>query len=147
MSKPEFVYTTFIRSTPEKTWDAICQPEFTRQYWGGLANVSDWKQGSKWKHLSPDNEAWVTGEVVESLPPKRLVLTWIDPDNLKDTSRVTIEIEKIEDMVCLTVKHDSFSESSTMAEKVSQGWPRVLSSLKTFLETGAGLKIFCGGQN
>ena len=75
--------------------------------------------------------------------PKRLVLTWVDPDDLKDKSRVTFEIEKVEDMVCLTVTHDKFTAGSTMAGKVSKGWPKVLSSLKTFLETGKGLNVFC----
>ncbi len=145
MDKPKLVYTTYIRSTPEKIWDAISKPEFTRQYWGGNANVSDWKQGAKWLHVSKENETWVTGEVVECIPAKLLVLTWADPDDLKDVSRVTFEIEPMEDMVCLTVTHDDFRAGSEMAGKVSQGWPRVLSSLKSFLETGAGLKIGCKG--
>ena len=143
MKKPELVYTTYIRSTPKKTWDAITKPEFTREYWGGLANVSDWKKGSKWEHLTKENEAWILGKVVESAPPKRLVLTWADPDLLKDESRVTFEIEAVEDMVCLVVTHDRFKTGSKMAEKVASGWPRVLSSLKSFLETGKGLNIFC----
>ena len=145
MQKPKLVYTTFIRSTPKKTWDAICKPEFTRQYWGEMTNVSDWKKGSKWEHHNPEHEVWVTGKVVESNPPKRLVLTWADPDDLKDKSRVTFEIEKFEDMVCLTVTHDKFATGSKMAGKVAWGWPRVISSLKTFLETGKGLNIFCRG--
>ena len=110
-----------------------------------MANVSDWKRGSKWEHLNPENEVWVTGKVVESVPPRRLVLTWADPDDLKDKSRVTFAIEKVEDMVCLTVTHDSFKAGSKMAGKVAWGWLRVLSSLKTFLETGKGLNIFCKG--
>lgn len=144
MNKPELVYTLYIRSTPEKTWDSITKPEFTRQYWGGMANVSDWKQGAKWQHLSKENEAWVTGEVLECNPPKRLVLSWADPDNLKDVSRVTYVIEPLEGMVRLTVTHDNFQEGSDMAGKVSKGWPHVLSSLKSFLETGTGLKVGCG---
>lgn len=144
MNKPELVYKTYIRSTPEKTWDAITKPEFTRQYWGGMANVSDWKQGSEWQHVTKENEAWITGEVVESIPPTRLVLSWADPDDLKDVSRVTYEIEPLEDMVCLTVIHDNFKDGSEMAGKVSKGWPHVLSSLKSFLETGKGLKVGCG---
>ena len=145
MLKPKLVYTTFIRSTPKKTWDAISNPKFTRQYWAGMANVSDWKKGSKWEHLSPEDEVWVTGEVVECTPPKRLVLTWADPDNLKDKSRLTFEIEKVGDSVCLTVTHDQFQAGSTMAGKVSSGWPRVLSSMKSFLETGKGLNVFARG--
>jgi uncharacterized protein YndB with AHSA1/START domain len=145
MKNPKQVYTTFIRSTPKKTWDAISKPEFTRQYWGGMTNVSDWKKGSKWEHHNPESEVWITGTVTECIPAKRLVLTWADPDDLKDKSRVTFEIEPMEDMVCLTVTHDQFKEGSKMAGKVASGWPRVLSSMKTFLETGKGLNIFCKG--
>ncbi len=145
MEKPQFVYTTYIRSTPKKTWDAITNPKFTRQYWGSMANVSDWKKGAKWEHRNKDNEVWITGKVVECDPPKRLVLTWADPDELKDKSRVTFELEKMDDMVCLKVTHDKFIKGSTMAAKVSKGWPLVLSSLKSFLETGEGLKAMCRG--
>ena len=142
MEKPTLVYTTYIRSTPKKTWAAISNPKFTRQYWAGLANVSDWKKGSKWEHTTKENEVWVTGEVLECMPEKRLVISWMDPDDLKDKSRVTFEIEKIKDMVCLTVTHDKFKARSEMAGKVAWGWPRVLSSMKSFLETGKGLDVF-----
>ena len=145
MNKPELVYVTYIRTTPEKLWAAITNPEFTRQYWAGVENVSDWKEGSKWEHLGRDKdkqrEVWITGEVVECLPPKRLVLTWADPDDLVDESRVTFEIEPKEEMVCLKVTHDHFKDGSPMSGKVSKGWPRVLSSMKSFLETGQGLDI------
>jgi uncharacterized protein YndB with AHSA1/START domain len=146
MTKPEFVYTTFIKTTPEKLWDAITNPEFTRQYWGGLENVSDWKKGSKWEHIARDEKdpVYVTGHVLEADRPKRLVLTWADPDNLPDESRVTFEIEQIEDMVRLTVVHGDFKPGSTMAPKIESGWPRVLSSLKSFLETGRGLNVRAG---
>jgi len=147
MKKPKLVYTTFIRSTPKKTWDAITKPEFTRKYWAGIANVSDWKKGSKWEHVAEGNEVWITGEVMESTPPRRLVLTWADPEHLKDKSRVSFEIEPIEDMVCLTVTHDHFKAGSKMAGKVASGWPRVLSSLKSFLEGGKGLNIFARSSN
>jgi uncharacterized protein YndB with AHSA1/START domain len=141
MEKPKLVYTTYIRSTPQKTWAAIIKPEFARRYWGGMANVSDWKKGSPWQHITEKNETWITGDVVECIPAKRLVLTWADPDKLKEKSRVTFEIEKIEDMVCLKVTHDNLKPGSKMLRGVSGGWPRVLSSLKSFLETGKGLDI------
>ena len=144
MEKPKLVYTTFIRTTPKKLWTAITKPEFTRQYWAGVENVSDWKKGSKWEHIGGDKqrEVWITGKVLECTPPKRLVLSWADPDDLADKSRVTFEIEPAEDMVCLTVTHDNFKAGSSMVAKVSGGWPRVLSSMKSFLETGKGLNIF-----
>jgi uncharacterized protein YndB with AHSA1/START domain len=147
MTKPELIYTTYIRTTPEKLWAAITNPEFARQYWGGNENVSDWKPGSKWEHVSGDGEraVWVTGKVVESAPPKRLVLTWAEPDKEEDVSRVTFEIEALEDTVRLNVIHGDFKSGSDMPDKVSSGWPRVLSSLKSFLETGKALDIAkCG---
>jgi uncharacterized protein YndB with AHSA1/START domain len=147
MKKPNQVYTTFIRTTPKKAWAAITKPEFTRQYWAGLANVSDWKKGSKWEHMTggENPEAWIIGKVLECAPPKCLVLSWADPDDLADKSRVTFEIEAIKDMVCLTVTHGNFKANSKMAGKVSWGWPRVLSSMKSFLETGKGLNVFSRG--
>ncbi len=81
---------------------------------------------------------------MESDPPKRLVLSWADPDDLADKSRVTFEIKPVEDMVCLTVTHDRFKAGSKMVKMVSGGWPQVLSSMKSFLETGKGLNVFCG---
>jgi uncharacterized protein YndB with AHSA1/START domain len=143
MQKTKLVYATYIRTTPKKLWDAITKPEFTRQYWGGLANVSDWKKGSEWQHLNPEKEVWITGKVLECKAPKRLVLSWADPDRLNDVSRVTFEIEQIKDMACLKVTHDKLKAGSKMYRGVSRGWPLVLSSMKTFLETGKGLNIFC----
>ena len=148
MTKPELIYTTYIRTTAEKLWNAITNPEFTRQYWGGNENVSDWKPGSKWAHVAGDQERsiWVTGKVVESVPFKRLVLTWADPANEADVSRVTFQIEPIEDTVRLDVIHGDFEPGSDMVEKVSGGWPRVLSSLKSFLETGQALDVVACGS-
>lgn len=80
MNKPEFVYTIYIKTTPEKVWDAITNAEFSRQYWvDGI--ISEWKTGSKWQHVSNDNNRTVTvaGEVLESVPPRRLVITWANP--------------------------------------------------------------------
>lgn len=143
MQKPKLVYETFIRTTPKKLWDAITKPEFTRQYWGEMANISDWKKGSPWKHgtKGDKSEIYITGKVLECTPPKRLVLSWADPDDLADKSRVTFEIEPAADMVCLKVTHDKLKAGSKMLRGVSRGWPRVLSSMKSFLETGKGLNI------
>ena len=146
MKKTELVYVSYIRTTPKKLWSAITKPEFTRQYWAGIVNVSDWEKGSTWQHVKEGDtpETYITGKVLESDPPKRLVLSWADPDDLADKSRVTFEIEPIEDMVCLKVTHGGFKAGSPMLGKVSRGWPRVLSSLKSFLETGKGLNVFAG---
>lgn len=150
MNKPELIYTTYIRTTPEKLWNAITNPEFTRQYWGGNENVSDWKPGSKWTHVVGDKEraVRVTGKVMESVPFKRLVLTWAAPENEADVSRVTFEIEPVDDTVRLDVIHGDFKPGSDMINRVSGGWPRVLSSLKSFLETGTALAVAnCGSKH
>ncbi|HVW75405.1 MAG TPA: SRPBCC family protein [Rhizomicrobium sp.] len=136
----DFVYVTYIKSTPQKVWDAITTPEFTRQYWG-KAMVSDWKPGSKWEMVNLDSAAGVnmTGEVMECDPPSRLVISWVKPENrgnTSETSRVTFEIALDGGMVRLNVIHDQLQPGSAMEQGISSGWPRVLSGLKTLLETG-----------
>jgi len=142
MSNSDFVYTTYIKTTPEKLWKAITTPEFARQYWGGNENISDWKKGSKWKHVdSNGSNVRIVGEVSESNPFSRLVLTWADPTNLTDDSRVTFEIDTAGDLVRLNVVHGNFKPGSIMATKVVMGWPLVLSSMKSFLETGKAIDV------
>lgn len=150
MTNPEFVYTIYIKTTPEKLWNAITKPEFTRQYWGN-ENISDWKRGSKWQHVGSDEKRTVhlVGEVLESVPPKRLMLTWAEPSDAADKSqhsRVTFEIEPIGDMVRLNVIHANLKTGSEMARKIAVGWPRVISSMKSFLETGKALNTWAGHE-
>ena len=141
-----FVYVTYIASTPEKVFEAITRPELARRYWGH-ENVSDWKPGSKWEHVRANDERTVelVGKVVETSPPTRLVITWANASQAADPdaySRVTFDIEPYDDMVRLTVSHDELQAGSGMANGVQKGWPVVLSSLKSFLETGRGLDVF-----
>ena len=142
MTRIEHRYVLYIDATPQRIWDAIVKPEFTRQYWEH-DNVSDWKPGSTWEHREADGGAVrMSGKVVESAPPRRLVLTWARPAEAADPeahSRVTFELEPMDGMVRLTVTHDQLVPGSDMDRAVSAGWPRVLSSLKTFLETGKPL--------
>jgi len=114
----------------------------TRQYWEH-ENVSDWKPGSRWEHRAVDaGTIRVVGKVVESAPPRRLVITWAAPAEESDPaahSRVTFELEPMDEMVRLTVTHDRLQPGSKMDQGIRQGWPRVLSSLKSLLETGKPL--------
>src|SRR5262249_21758521 len=144
--KTSFVYVTYIRSTPEKVFEAITKPEIARRYWGH-ENVSDWKPGSSWQHVRANDERTVqlVGKVIEVAPPKRLVITWASPSQVDDpeaTSRVTFDIAPYEDMVKLTVSHDELQAGSGMATGIQRGWPLVLSSLKSMLETGQGIDVF-----
>lgn len=144
--KTSFLYVTYILSTPEKVFEAITRPDVTRRYWGH-ENVSDWKPGSKWEHIRANDERTLqlVGKVVEISPPTRLVVTWAaasKASNPESYSRVTFEIEEYESMVRLTVTHDELEADSGMASGISKGWPVVLSSLKSYLETGHGLDVF-----
>ena len=141
-----FVYVTFILSTPEKVFEAITKADITKRYWGH-ENVSDWRPGSKWEHVRADEKrtVQVVGKVVEISPPRRLVITWAGKSGEDDPasySRVTFEIEEYENMVRLTVTHNELETGSAMASGIKKGWPVVLSSLKSFLETGHGLDVF-----
>ncbi len=141
-----FVYVTYIVSTPEKVFEAITKPEVARRYWGH-ENVSDWTPGSGWEHVRANDARTVelVGKVVEVSPPTRLVITWANASQASDpaaSSRVTFEIEEYEDMVRLTVTHDELEADSGMAKGISKGWPIILSSLKSFLETGRAIDVF-----
>jgi uncharacterized protein YndB with AHSA1/START domain len=143
MEKPQFVYVTYISSSPEKVWNALLDGRMTAKYWQH-ENVSDWKPGSRWEHRAFDKDRTLrlVGRVVESSPPRRLVITWAEPADEADGkkhSRVTFEIEPVRDVVRLTVTHDHFEPDSRMFQSIQEGWPKVLSSLKSLLETGEPL--------
>lgn len=143
MSQPDFCYTTYIKSTPEKVWEAITTAEFTKQY-AGHQYVSEWKEGTTWEmRRNSDASLNVSGKVIECSPPKRLVLEWEEATKPGDVSQVTFEIERANDTVRLNVTHSKLSEY--MAGRISFGWPIVLSGLKTLLETGKGLSPEWGG--
>lgn len=147
MGKPRFVYATYIAAAPEQVWQALVDSEMTRLYWGGpatgsggLENISDWKPGSRWESRrgDPARTLAMVGKVLESTPPRRLVMTWARPHDADATekhSRVTFDIAaQGERLVRLTILHEELDPE--MAESISGGWPKVLSNLKTLLETG-----------
>ena len=147
MKKPDYVYVTYIATTPEKLWQALIDTDVMREWWVdsvGCArvNVSDWKPGSRWEHTRVDATGTVdiVGKVVENTPPRRLVFTWARPAEAEDDSkhsRVAFDIEPYADgIVRLTVTHDDLERDPKMLEGISGGWPKILSNLKTLLETG-----------
>jgi uncharacterized protein YndB with AHSA1/START domain len=140
LSASKFVYVTFIRTTPERLWSALTTPEFTKQYWFGMHCESEWKAGSSWRLMFQDGRVADAGEIVEAEPPKRLVIKWRNefrPEiKAEGYSRCTIDLEPTGQAVKLTITHDMERPGTKFIEAVSGGWPRILSNLKSLLETG-----------
>jgi uncharacterized protein YndB with AHSA1/START domain len=137
------VYVSYIATTAEKLWKALLDADMTAQYWQH-ENVSDWKPGSRWEHRESAGERKLrlVGKVVENTPPRRLVITWANPaDEMKieKHSRVTFDLEPERGVIKLTVTHDLLEPGSDMLKGISEGWPKVISSLKSFLESGKAL--------
>jgi uncharacterized protein YndB with AHSA1/START domain len=150
--RPTFVYTTYIRTTPEQLWQALTEPAFTSRYWS-LTIASDWKVGAQ---MTWTRRGIITADpaqvVLEYDPYRRMSYTW--PDSIPDAessaddqsasntdaderrSQVTFELEPMGQMVKLTVIHDNLDPGSKLFARISQGWPGVLANLKTLLETG-----------
>ncbi len=144
MANSRFVYVTYIRTTPEKLWRALLEPEFTKQYWCGTTQECDWKVGSPWKLMIPDGRIADSGQVLEMEPHRRLVLSWrkeFKSELYEDVySHLTYELEKLGESVKLTVIHESEKKDSKLIQAVSDGWPHILASLKSLLETGESLE-------
>ncbi|MDB5503730.1 MAG: hypothetical protein JWR89_3632 [Tardiphaga sp.] len=142
MSKPEFVYTTFIKTTPEKLWHALTDRAFTESYWFGCSLTSDWKVGSPMQ-MTRDGRVMNECVILESDPPRRLCYSWLtvfdEVMKKEQPSRVTFVLEPSQGAVKLTVTHEDFAEGSATLPSISTGWPLVLSSLKSILETGEPL--------
>lgn len=138
--RSEFVYVTFIRATPEKLWQALTEPRFIRQYWFGIAIECGWTKGSAWSLSYPDGRVDTTGEVLEIDPPRRMVIRWQNETRpelkAEGPSRCTFELEPAGSAVKLTITHEIERPNSKLITAVSGGWPKVLSNLKSLLETG-----------
>ena len=143
MASSRFVYVTYIRTTPEKLWRALIDPEFTRRYWCDTHQESDWKEGASWQIMIPDGRVADSGEVLEIEPPRKLVLKWRNefrPEvRAEGYSRLTYQLEAVGESVKLTVVHEMDRPDSKLIEGVSRGWPHILASLKSLLETGESL--------
>ena len=144
MHKPEFIYITYIETTPEKLWQALTEGDFTERYWFGVRLRSDWTIGSSFEMVRTDGSISDAGKVVEYDPPRRLAYTFV---NLSDEYKgeppalATFVIEPHGKLVKLTVTQQGFVEGGKFLAGVSQGWPAILSSLKSLLEKGNALEI------
>ena len=140
MNRSQFVYVTYIRTTPAKLWQALTEPEFIRQYWFDMTIESAWKKGAPWKMSDDDGKLTDSGEIVEVDPPRRMVIRWLNewsPElKAEGPSRCTIELEPTGGAVKLTITHAIDRAESKFIKAVSGGWPSILSNLKSLLETG-----------
>jgi uncharacterized protein YndB with AHSA1/START domain len=143
MARSTFVYVTYIRTTPEKLWSALTDAEFMKQYWFGTHCECEWTPGSSWKMVYPDGSITDAGNIVEAEPPRRLVIRWqnqIKPElKAEGESICTMELEPSGTAVKLSITHTIEREPSTLIEAVSGGWPKVISNLKSLLETGSAV--------
>ena len=142
MARSTFVYLTYIRTTPQTLWSALTDDvEFMKQYWFGTHCESSWTAGSSWKMVSGDGQISDAGEIVEAEPPRRLVIRWQHQNKpelkAEGESRCTIELEPIGAAVKLSITHTIEREPSSLIAAVSGGWPKIISNLKSLLETGS----------
>ena len=141
MAKSTFIYATYIRTTPQQLWLALTDREFMKQYWFGMHCESEFTAGSAWKLVNDSGEVWDAGEIVEADPPRRLVIRWehqMRPElKAEGASLCTMELVPAGAAVRLTITHSVEREGSKLVEAVSGGWPKMLSNLKSLLETGS----------
>jgi uncharacterized protein YndB with AHSA1/START domain len=142
MNDRTFAYAMHIKTTPEKLWEALTSNEFWQEYWGGVWRVeSNWRAGSPLKFFTGDGKFFSQGEILESDPPKRLSYTWPNPEEQHGSTppeRLTWEINTTgPGTVMLKLVHDRLSDE--YYQSVGKGWAKILSSLKTLLETGSPL--------
>ena len=138
--KPDFVFSTYIRTTPDKLWDALTNPEMTQQFYYGGRVQADMRVGGNFSYLAPNGEINLHGEVLELDPPRKLVTTfkatWAEAGG--ETTRVMYEIEPMGEVCKFTMTHFDYEKSRAGVET---GWPIIVAGLKTLLETGKPLNI------
>ncbi len=144
MARSTFVYVTYIRTTPEKLWSALTDDvEFMKQYWFGVHCESEWTAGSSWKMVRPDGQILDSGKILEAEPPRRLVIRWQHQSRpelkAEGESLCTMELEPSGPAVKLSITHTIDHEPSKFIEAVSGGWPKIISNLKSLIETGSAV--------
>jgi len=139
-AESSFVYVTFIRTTPEKLWSALTDTNQMKDYWFGMEFKTEWKKGAAWQMVFPDGRVADTGEILEFDRPKRIRLKWRNefrPElKAEGFSICAIDLEPVGASVRLTITHTIERADSSFIQAVSGGWPKILSNLKSLLETG-----------
>lgn len=140
---PKFTYTSYITASPEKVWEALTSAVHTQQYWAGRHIVSAWKPGASVQLLNPDGSVDWEGEIITAASPRTLSYTFlvprVEPGATEPASRVTIELDQYHEGVRLALLHEGFGSASTIYERVKEGWPAILSGLKSLVENGKAM--------
>lgn len=141
MADSTFIYVTYIRTTPEELWRALTTPEFLARYWLGATAEAEWQKGGAWKLVFPDGRVADSGEIVDFEPPRLLAIKWRNewsPEYKEEGwSMCTMELEQMGEAVKLSVCHTMERENAKFIGAVGNGWPQILSNLKSLLETGS----------
>ena len=139
-ARSAFVYVTYIRAAPQRVWTALTDTDFMPRYWFGMSIKSDWRAGAAWRLENKEGKLFDSGEILEFEPPSKLVLRWTHQSRPELTAegpaRCTMTLEPYAGATKLTILHEIERPASKLIEAVSGGWPRILSNLKSLLETG-----------
>ena len=144
MAESRFLYVTYIRAPAQKVWDALIDPGQNKVFWSGYHQESSWKVGADFAIVSADGQAWDTGKVLAFDPPKRFSVTWNHQHDAamkaEGESTCSFDLEALSDQLTkVTVTHTIPVADSKLIGAVSTGWPMIMSSLKSLLETGKPL--------
>jgi len=144
MAESRFVYVTYIRATPQQVWDELTNPQRNKLFWSGYHQETSWKVGDDYEIVGPDGRAWDTGKVLACDPPTRIEVTWLHQNDeamrAEGESTCTFELEAASPEVTkLTLTHSIGRAASKLIGAVSNGWPSILASLKSLIETGRAL--------
>jgi uncharacterized protein YndB with AHSA1/START domain len=141
--QPDHVHVTFIKTTPERLWQALTDGAMTKKYYFGSTVKSDWRNGSTYAFTDSNGELEIEGEVVEADRPRKLITTfrgvWNDEVRKDKPTMATFEIEPMGDVCKLTVIHSGFEGETATYRQVTGGWPLIVASMKSLLETGEAL--------
>lgn len=141
MGRSTFVYVSYIRTTPQKLWAALTDGDAMKEYWFGCRCESTWRAGAPWRLVGADGAVLDAGEIVEADPPRRLVIRWshvAKPELVAEgASTCVMVLEPTGATVKLSITHSVERDASRLVEAVSGGWPKIVSNLKSLLETGA----------
>lgn len=143
MSQSQFTHVAYIRATPEAVWAALTDPDLMKEYWFGMHCESEWTAGASWRRFGPDGTLVDAGAIVAFEPARRMSIRWRHQKHpelsVEGDSLCTMNLEAVDQAVKVSIVHTIERQPSALIAAVSDGWPKVVSNLKSYLETGSSL--------